>query len=370
MKITDLETFILHVPVTGSRIADSVNQITHWGAPGVILQTDEGLRGCGYTGTLGHLPTDRLIRDCIRDAYGPLLVGEDPHEVRWLWQKLHGAPGVHWVGRAGVTQMALAAVDVALWDLKAQAAGLPLWKLLGGSAAKRVEAYNTDGGWLSLSWQQLVDDARRMVEKDGFRAVKIKIGSPDPHDDLQRIEAVRGAIGNRVRLMVDANGHWDLPTAVRFGSRLADYDVAWVEEPLPADDVPGHAALARAIATPVALGESLYTAAQFRAFITAGAVHYVQPDATRLGGLTPCWQVAELACAHGLPVVPHAADMLQVHQHLAIAHPGCSLFEYIPWLRRCFVEPATVQDGCFQTPQAPGAGTALKEGVLEEFGVE
>ncbi|NQT40185.1 MAG: mandelate racemase/muconate lactonizing enzyme family protein, partial [Planctomycetes bacterium] len=151
MKITRVEPFILHVPVTGARIADSANQITHWGAPGVVLHTDAGVQGYGYTGTLGYLPIDRLIRQCIADAYSPLLVDQDPRDVRALWQRLHSFPGIRWVGRAGVTQMALAAIDVALWDIKAKLAGVPLWKLLGGSESKRVEAYNTDGGWLNWS---------------------------------------------------------------------------------------------------------------------------------------------------------------------------------------------------------------------------
>lgn len=369
MKITRLETFILHVPVTGSRIADSVHQVTHWGAPGVLLHSDDGLSGVGYTGTHGHLATDRLIAACIRDAFGPLVIGQDPLEVQHLWQRLSEYPPVRWVGRAGITQMALSAIDVALWDLKAKAAGLPLWKLLGGSPARRPVAYNTDGGWLNRTKDELVADARRQVEVEGFRGVKIKVGSPDPHDDLERIEAVRRAIGPRVDLMVDGNGLWDLPTAVRFGRRFADYDVRWFEEPVGFEDVPGHAALARAIATPVALGEQLYSVHAFRDFIEAGAVHYVQPDATRLGGVTPCWQAADLALARRLPVCLHVGDMMQIHQHVAIAHTACTWLEYIPWLRECFEEPATVEGGLFKVPEQPGIG-ALRGDAVARFGVE
>lgn len=368
MKITRLEPFILHVPVTGARIADSTHQVTHWGVPGVVVSTDVGIRGYGYTGTLGHLPTDRLIRDCIGEVFGPLLVGEDPLSVRAHWQRLHDAPAVRWVGRAGITQMALAAVDVALWDIKAKAADMPLWKLLGGSDSARVEAYNTDGGWLNWSKQEVVDCARAMVD-DGFRGVKLKIGKPDAHDDLDRIEAVRKAIGPRVNLMVDVNAAWDLPTAVRFGRRLEAFDIYWIEEPLPADDLPGHVELARSIATPIALGEGFYSVESFRDFISARAVRFVQPDATRLGGITPCWQVAELTQAFGLPVVAHAADMMQVHLHVSIAHPACNLLEYIPWLRDCFEEPATVEAGFFNAPTAPGASTTLKPAAMEDHGV-
>ena len=367
MRITAVQPFILHVPVTRMKIADSLHQVTHWGAPGVILETDTGLRGFGYSGTHAHLPTDRLIADCIREAYAGLLVGEDPREVRHLWEKLHKHSPILWVGRSGITQLALAAIDIALWDLKAKDAGQPLWKLLGGSATKQVEAYNTDGGWLNWSLEELVQDSRRLVYEDGYRGVKIKVGGPSYTSDLERVAAVREAIGPDVKLMVDVNGRWDLPTAMNVGRRLAEYDVLWIEEPLWFDDVQGHAALARSIQTPIALGEQLYTLDDFRNFIQAGAVQYVQASTVRQGGITAWWGIAELAAAYRLPVVPHVGDMLQVHQHLSIAHPAVRLMEYIPWLRGCFEHPATVEHGDFVVPQDPGAGTTLREDALQKY---
>jgi L-alanine-DL-glutamate epimerase-like enolase superfamily enzyme len=369
MKISRIETFILHVPVTRGAISDSTYNLTHWGAPGVVIHTDSGLFGYGYTRTHAHLPTDRLIVNCISETYGPLLVGEEPHDVIQLWEKLFHFPPAQWVGRGGITQLALSAVDIALWDLKAKAAALPLWRFLGGSASAKIRAYNTDGGWLNWSTQELVDDTRRLVEEEGYQGVKIKVGSRDPYRDLERIEAVRKTIGPRINLMVDANGRLDLPTALSFGQRLKDYDVYWFEEPIWYDDVGGHAALARAIKTPVALGEQLYRLDEFRNFIAAGAVHFVQADAVRLAGITEWWQVADLALAHRLPVVPHIGDMMQVHLHLSIAHPACKLLEYIPWLRECFEEPATVKDGWFVVPETPGAGTTIRSTALERYNV-
>ena len=367
MRITRLETFILHVPVTNLRIADSKHQVTHWGAVGAILHVGTGLCGYGYTGTHGHLATDRLIRDCIGDAFGPLLIGEDPLDVGRLWQKLYHTPSIRWVGRAGVVQMALSAVDVALWDLKAKAAEMPLWKLLGGDGRKRLEAYNTDGGWLNWSRQQLIECARAALD-EGFRGIKLKIGIPNPLDDVDRVAAVREAIGPNVKLMVDANGRWDLPVATRVGRRLDDYDVFWFEEPMWFDDVAGHAALARAIRTPIALGEQQYSLDAVNAFIEAGAVHYFQPYATRIGGITAWLQAADLAMAHRLPVVGHAGDMMQVNQHVSLAHPACDMLEYIPWLRGCFEEPATLDGGFMAVPQMPGAGTTLKSDAIARFG--
>jgi L-alanine-DL-glutamate epimerase-like enolase superfamily enzyme len=127
VRITKINTFILHVPVTQEAIADSTHALTHWGAPGVMIHTDEDLIGFGYTGTHAHLPTDRLIRDCIADSYGPLLIARDPLNVRAIWNDLYHHPPIQWVGRAGITHLALSAIDIALWDLKAKAAGRPLW---------------------------------------------------------------------------------------------------------------------------------------------------------------------------------------------------------------------------------------------------
>lgn len=370
MKISKVETFNLHVPVTGSRITDSTHDITHWGVPGAIIHTECGLRGYGFAGTHAHLPTDRLITDCIQHTYAPLLVGEDAHDVQRIWRKMFLFPPSQWVGRSGITHIALGTIDTALWDLKAKAANLPLWKLLGGNRKTGSEAYNTDGGWLNIPIDQLTDNCRRFVQEDGYLGVKIKIGSPDPNDDLRRIEAVRNAIGPKVKFMVDANGKWNLPEAVNNTRKFTDYDLYFIEEPLWYDDIEGHAALADAIETPIALGEQVYSLDMFKAFLREGAVHFLQPDITRLGGVTEWLRVADLAFAHRLPVAPHAGDMGQVHVHLGMAHPAVTLVEYIPWIRHCFEEPMTVKDGYFVPPQLPGAATTPTAEALQKYGVK
>lgn len=369
IRITAVEPFLLHVPVTGDHIADSMHSLTHWGLPGVMIRTDSGLCGYGYTGTHAHRGSDLLITDCISRVYTPLLLGESAHDVLALWKKMYHFPPAQWVGRAGITQLALAAVDIALWDLKAKAAGLPLWRLMGGSRPEGIAAYNTDGGWLSLSLDKLVDNCRRSVEEQGFKGVKVKVGLPSAHEDIERVEAVRKAIGPRARLMVDANGLCDLPSAIELGRHFEECEVAWFEEPMWYEDVEGHRRLAQSIRTPIALGEQLYSLDAFNAYVRADAVHYVQPDATRLGGITEWWQVADLALAYRLPVAPHIGDMMQVHLQLALAHPACTVLEYIPWTLECFREPAKVVDGKFVPPEMPGAGTELRPDALNRFGV-
>ncbi len=368
MKITAIEPFIVHLPVTGNAIADSTHQVTHWGVVGAKITVDSGLLGYGFTGTHAHLPSDRLITSCISESYAPLLLGEDANDRQRLWTKLSRSPALQWVGRAGITQLALAAIDVALWDLAAKQAQMPLWKYLGGQRTERLEAYNTDIGWLSYDLDTMLGLVRGAVEEDGFTRIKIKVGQADPGADLKRLEAVRKQVGSSIRIAIDGNGKWDLPTCLRFVEAARDLDIFWFEEPMWYDDVGSHAKLARASTIPVALGEQLYTLDAFRAFIEAGAVHYVQPDVTRLAGVTEYIQVADLALAHRLPVVPHAGEMSQVHVHLSYWHPASTILEYIPWIKDHFEEPANVEGGAYLLPQHPGAGTTLLAKSMVEFG--
>jgi len=368
VKITGLKTFILHVPVTRGGIADSLHRLTHWGAPGVIVETDAGITGYGYSGTHAHLASDRLITQCIETCLADVVMGRNPLEVTALWRGMERFPPLQWVGRGGISHLAIGAIDVALWDIKAKAAGQPLWQHLGGTE-RRIRAYNSDGGWMSWPMDTLVSDCRKLVEENGFTGVKIKVGHDRLGDDIERLEAVRAAIGDAPTLAVDANGRMDLPTAIRFGRATAACDVLWFEEPLWYDDVASHARLARSISTPIALGEQLYLPQNFQTFFEAEALHYAQPDVARLGGVTPWIQVADMALNRGLPVVSHVGDMMQTHIHTAIAHPACTMLEYIPWLRECFTEPATVENGDFLIPREPGAGTTLRDDAIDRFGV-
>jgi L-alanine-DL-glutamate epimerase-like enolase superfamily enzyme len=210
---------------------------------------------------------------------------------------------------------------------------------------------------LSIAKEELCSGAKRAVEEDGYRSIKIKVGHSDPNVDLDRLSAVRAAVGAGVSIAIDGNGKWDLPTCQRFCANAADLDLFWFEEPLWYDDVASHRALARSTSIPVALGEQLYSLDAFKSFVAAGAVQYVQPDVTRLGGITEFIQVADLALAYRLPVAPHAGEMSQVHVHLAFWHPAASVLEYIPWIKDHFEEPIAVKDGCYLLPQEPGAGT-------------
>ena len=355
MRITAVTPFVLRVPLARA-IADAINHVPHWGVPGVLVETDEGLVGTGYSGT--HSWGDELFADVIGGTFADVLIDADPLQIKLLWDRLHWS-NLHWVGRAGVVSMAHAAVDIALWDLAAQAAGLPLYRMLGGHKPDGVPAYNTDAGWLNWSVDELLRDMAALLE-DGWSAIKMKVGHEDPATDVERVRRVRAALGQDFRLMVDANQRWDLPTAQAFSRRVEDLDITWFEEPCHPDDVRAHAELARSTTIPLALGENVYSKFAFRDFIAAGAVTYVQADCTRLSGITEWLQVAGMAACYNLPVVPHHGDFAQVQQHLVAATPAATMMEYIPWLLDIFVEPVRHVDGRLVLPESPGASTTIK----------
>src|SRR3954468_20178998 len=285
----------------------------------------------------------------------PDLIGEDPSDIGRLWTKLvwSGAS----VGRSGAATQALAAVDVALWDLKAKRAGLPLAKLLG-AYRDSVRCYNTSGGFLHESIEQVMDNATRTLES-GVGGIKIKVGQPDSAEDLRRVRAVREHLGDGVPFMVDANQQWDRPTAMRVGRALEEFGLVWIEEPLDAYDAEGHAELARRLDTAIATGEMLTSVAEHYELIRTGAVDINQPDAPRIGGITQFQRLAALAEQRHLTLAPHFA--MEIHAHLAAAYPHEPWVEHFDWLHPLFDERPEIRDGRIHLSARPGLGITLSE---------
>jgi len=363
VKITASETFVLTVPV-GSGIADSMQFVTHLEFAGVRITTDENIAGTGYTVTVGH--GGNVIKTALDTLFVDQLPGKDPHNVREIWQQLYFGKS-HWIGRAGATTMAQAAIDIALWDIKAKAAGLPLWQLLGGARQSDIPIYNTHAGWLNYSIDQLTDEASRLVDQ-GYRALKMKVGLRDSREDRRRVASVRRAIGDDVLLMVDANQKWDLMEARQAARLLEDFDLSWLEEPLHPDDIRSHRALNESTFIPIALGEHVYTTHAFRDYIEHDAVDLLQVDVCRIGGVTPWLEVAALGNAFNLRVCPHAGDLMQVHQHLVKAIPNHWLLEVIPiWDNGPFVHQVRLENGECRAPTEPGASTDFTPRAFEHF---
>ncbi len=366
MKITSARSFMLVVPV-GRDVADSMQTVATLEIVGVIIDTDANVSGTGYTITVGH--GGKVIRSVLDTLYCDDLIGKDPHNVKEIWQQLYFGKG-HWIGRAGATTMAQAAIDIALWDILAKAAQKPLWQLLGGARSNEVPIYNTNAGWLNFSVEQLREEALELVG-EGYTALKMKVGRPTAAEDRVRVAAVRKAIGDDILLMVDANQRWDSMHAALAAKELEEFRLGWLEEPLHPDDVPAHRALKQSTSIPIALGEHVYSTLAFRDFIASAAVDVIQVDVCRVGGITPWLEVAALAQAHGLRVCPHAGDLMQVHQHLVKAIPNSWFLEVIPfWKTGPFKHQVRLKEGKCLTPEEPGASTDFTQAAFDRFALK
>lgn len=285
----------------------------------------------------------------------PNLIGEDPNDIARIWDKLVWAGAS--VGRSGLATQAIAAFDVALWDMKAKRADLPLAKLLG-ARRDSVRCYNTSGGFLSTPVEQLVENCEASIAA-GIGGLKIKVGQPDPMADLTRLDAVRKVVGDRVPLMVDANQQWDRPTAERVGRALEEFNLVWIEEPLDAYDVEGHARLAAQLVTPIASGEMLTSVAEHLNLIQHDAVDFIQPDAPRVGGITQFLKIATIAEQKYLKMAPHFA--MEIHLHLAAAYAHDTWVEHFDWLDPLFNEHLEIKDGRMLVSDRPGLGFTLSD---------
>jgi L-alanine-DL-glutamate epimerase-like enolase superfamily enzyme len=283
------------------------------------------------------------------------IIGEDPNDIGKLYTKLLWAGAS--VGRSGVATQALAAIDIALYDLKAKRAGLPLAKLLG-SYRDSVQTYNTSGGFLNATLDEVKARATQSID-DGIGGIKIKVGLPDTKEDLRRVAGIREHIGWDVPLMVDANQQWDRATALRMGRQLEEFNLVWIEEPLDAYDFEGHAHLAQVLDTPVATGEMLASVAEHKDLIAANGCDIIQPDAPRVGGITQFLRLAALADERGLGLAPHFA--MEIHLHLAAAYPREPWVEHFDWLDPLFNERLETKNGRMIVPDRPGLGVSLSD---------
>jgi L-fuconate dehydratase len=374
----------------------------------VTTLEDGEATGTGFAFTLG---AGNDLVCCAAEFYARKLIGKDiegimeefglisgwlanDHQLRWL--------GPH----KGVVQLALASVTNACFDLWAKKRGLPLWKLLvslrpeqvvrlldlsyledeltatqatqmlrseaGGKKERSQIAgcgypgYDTSVGWFNYTDEEVVANCRRAVDS-GFKALKLKVGSPDAGRDIRRAHLVREATGDGVRIMLDANQQWTLPGALDICGRLASMQPYWIEEPTHPDDVNAHRRLAEHIRPlKLAVGEHVPNRVMFKNYLQAGCVGFLQVDALRVAGVSEFITVSLLAKKYGVPVVPHVGDMGQLHQHLVLfnhismGHEALFL-EYIPHLQKHFRHPAEVKDGRYLTPQEPGSSCEFLE---------
>lgn len=361
MRIESIESHLLRLPLphpiqsasSRGRKLDSIVMLV------VFLKSDAEHTGMGYAWTLQG--GGRAMKTIVDDDLGPSLLGEDPMDHERLWNQLYWQ--MQSVGRHGLVIQAQSALDLALWDLKGKAAGLPLWKLLGGRRPS-APAYGSDGGWIWMSVEEMLAAARGYLEQ-GLRGIKLKVGLDDPAQDLARMRQMRKALGDDVWIAVDANQKWDFPTALRMGREFEQLGFAWFEEPMLCEDPEGHARLAEKLDIPIALGETLASRYEIAAYLRRDAVDVVQPDLCRVGGITEFLRIATLADAAHRPVEPHL--MMETSVHLACALPGIGRVEYMPWLSAAFDEPLRIENGLLLPPDGPGLGLSVPDAVVEQY---
>jgi L-alanine-DL-glutamate epimerase-like enolase superfamily enzyme len=320
-----------------------------------VHDSDGGVgHGFSWTPSIGA----RAVQAMLDDHLAPAALGRPADPAIWpgLWEHVHEAGG------GGVTTIALAGIDLALWDLRARRAGVGIPELLG-RRHDRQPAYGS-GVNLHYPLDDLVAQVRRWVDA-GFSAVKIKVGKPDPLEDLDRLQAVRAVLGDR-GLMIDANQRWDVDRAATALELFAPVDPLWIEEPLRADDLAAHRELRQRTGVPIALGENVHTLHRFRDFLDAGVVDVVQPNVVRVGGITPFLTIADLARERGVELAPHLLPELSAQ--LAFALPERTWVEDVEEAGfgdlGVLVAPSgvVVEDGWASGGPALGLGLQFTEG--------
>jgi L-alanine-DL-glutamate epimerase-like enolase superfamily enzyme len=326
------------------------------------LHTDQGITGIGISG--GKPGEKELLA-----TFCEQVAGMDPFMTEQIWAKLW-SPKIS--GRRGLETRALSAIDFALWDIKAKAASLPLYVLLGG-ARTAVPTYVAGGYYGPGKGLDGLAEEMLGYVRQGARAVKMKVGALSPRDDAARVKLVREAIGPDVKLMVDANCAYRYYDAITFGRLVADYDVFWFEEPVQPDDYEGMRKIAAAVPLTLAAGENEYNKHGFRDLVATGAVGILQPDARYTGGITEFMKIAALAQAHSLDISPHGDQ--QTHLHLVAAIPNILMIEFYPkefdpMFGNVYLDtPDLSKDGTVTVPSAPGNGCEPNEKQLAKYRV-
>ena len=336
----------------------------------VEVEGDDGVTGIGfcYAGHAGG----KIVTQAIHSLLARKLVGEDAHRVEGLWEAMYQEALL--VGRLGAVLRAISALDIALWDRNARAAGLPLHKYLGAVVSDKVPAYASGGYYLAGKTPEMLGEELAGYVRQGFRAVKIKVGREDLGLERARIDAARAAIGADVLLMLDANNAWsDLPTALRFMRIYEEFDPYWIEEPFGPDDIDNHARLARLTPVPVATGEIEGGRWRFKELLDKEAAGILQADACVCGGVTEFRRIAATAASYGVTLCPHWFH--DVHAPLVAATPNARFVELFPDdkvlnFRRLIAPQLGFGDGMIELSPRPGLGCDFVAQAVERYAIE
>ena len=360
MPIVEIHADQYRVPLETVLTDSTHGEMSDFGLIVVRLVDESGRIGLGYTYTPNAIGASAVWK-IIESDLAPLLQHVDPGAIDAIWEKMWWH--LHFVGRGGMASFAMAAVDIALWDLRGHRESLALWRLLGGCDPE-VPAY-AGGIDLYLPTESLLSQAKDFLGQ-GFRAIKMKVGRQQILEDVERVQAMRNLLGPNFPLMADANMGWSIDQAIEAVDALSQFDLYWLEEPLIPEDLEGHERLGRESRIPIATGENLHSVHEFQHLINYSHVDFPEPDAATLGGITPWMRVAELAHSKGLPVTSHGIH--DVHVHLLAGISNASYLEVHGFGLERFIERRIeLKEGKAIAPDTPGHGVKLDLVKLKEY---
>jgi D-galactarolactone cycloisomerase len=363
MKITGVKTHIVDVPIPEEhRVRSGAGYKLRRQAAFVEVATDEGIAGYGPC-SFGSASLDLgSVASLCDNTFAQALVGEDASRIEHLWDKIYYGSIVRVHGPRSVGVAILSAIDIALWDLKGKALGVPVYELLGGAVRDPQPLYVSSVYWAPP--EQAAAQARAFLD-EGFAAFKVKVGL-DPRNDLESLRAIRDEVGYDVDMLVDANQCYTRHLALQVGRELERLGVLFFEEPLPVDDVDGHAFLAGKLDVRIATGENMYTRWDFMPFFSARAIDVVQADASRCGGISEASKIAHIAGGFHAHLIPHTfSDALTVaaNLHVVAACANAPLMEYDrtynPIQTALVTNPPRVHDSVIELPKGPGLGVEI-----------
>lgn len=384
MKITDVEPIVVSWPPFENSFWTSLNRIGQVSELVVLVHTDEGIIGIGeaHGGSMHYIDNTGVAHisgagSTVTDILKPLLIGENPLDNERLWSKMFGLTYQKGWSQIGATRQqilaAMAAVDIALWDIKGKAANMPVWRLLGGYR-NTVPCYVTGGYYQDgKTIDDLTAECKSYVET-GYNAIKLKIGGVSVEEDVDRVTAVREAVGPDIDIMVDVNEGYDVRTAIRAARLLEPLDIRWLEEPVHwYDRIEGLRQVADATTIPIASGEQALTRWDARDLLTRGGIKIMQFDCTRSAGITEVLKIAGMCAAQNVNLALHHDP--QVHGHVMAALPNGEILETFPsaardpiWAELFSVRPEIVNSQ-MELLDRPGWGLELNEDTLEKRGV-
>ncbi|TNE96934.1 MAG: mandelate racemase/muconate lactonizing enzyme family protein [Bacteroidetes bacterium] len=361
MKITNVKTMQVEIPLQKPLIT-AIHKTESVGCVLVMIETDTGLVGENYVFALNKA---RLtVFEAMISSLTQFLIGQNPLYVEKIWEQM-------WVdcnplGQKGVTVSAISAIDTALWDLIGKQANMPLYQLFG-ACRDRVKTYASSGLWLSASIDELIEEAHGFIEQ-GFRSMKLRLGKENPREDVARARALREAVGDDIEILTDANQSMTPRQAIALARQLEDLNIGWLEEPVPANDLVGHARILEAINIPVASGETDYTRFGMKDILDKRAVDVLMPDLQRIGGLSEFRRAAAIASAYHTPISTH----IFTEQSLAIAGSAsnCISVEHVDWFSPLYKETMQIEEGDILMPEAPGLGFTFDYDFIEEHRIK